>query len=64
MDEVQKLQSLVSEHNVTIKMNSIGCSWLSTLSFEDETIVHRFASKDLKDLFNGMINEIENKYKQ
>ena len=64
MDEIQKLQSLAAEHNVTIKMNTIGCSWLSTLSFEDETMVHHYACKNLKDLFSGMIEEIENKYKE
>ena len=63
MDEIQKLQSLVAEHDVTIKMNTIGCSWLSTLYFEDETMVHHYACKNLKDLFSGMIEEIENKYK-
>ena len=64
MDEIEKLQSLVKEHNVTIKMNSIGCSWLGTLSFYGETLVHHYASKDIKDLFDGIINEIENKYKK
>ena len=64
MDEIQKLQSLAAEHDVIIKMNTIGCSWLSTLSFDDETMVHHFASKNLKDLFSGMIEEIENKYKE
>ena len=64
MNEIQKLQSLIAEHDVTIKMNTIGCSWLSTLSFEDENMVHHFASKDLKDLFIGMIEEIEKKYKE
>ena len=63
MNEIQKLQSLVSDHDVTIKMNTIGCSWLSNLAFEDENIVHHFASKDLKDLFIGMIEEVEKKYK-
>lgn len=62
MDEIHKLQSLVSEHDVIIKMNTIGCSWLSTLSFEDETMVHHYACKNLKDLFSGMIEEIEKKY--
>ena len=64
MDEIQKLQSLVAEHDVTIKMSTIWCSWLSTISFEDENMVHHFACKDLKDLFNGMIEEIEKKYKE
>ena len=64
MDKISKLQSLVSEHNITIKMNSIGCSWLGTLSFYNETLVHHYASKNIKDLFDGMINEIENKYKK
>ena len=64
MDEIQKLQSLVVKHDVIIKMNTIGCSWLSTLSFEDETMVHHFACKNLKDLFSGMIEKIENKYKE
>lgn len=63
MDEIQKLQSLVAEHDVIIKMNTIGCSWISTLSFDGETMVHHYASKNLKDLFSGMIEEIENKYK-
>ena len=64
MDEILKLQSLAAEHNVTVKMNTIGCSWLSTLSFEDETMVHHYACKNLNDLFIGMIEEIENKYKE
>ena len=64
MDEIHKLQSLIADHDVTIKMNTIGCSWLRTLSFEDENMVHHFVSKDLKNLFNGMIEEIENKYKE
>ena len=64
MDEIQKLQSLAAEHDVIIKMNTIGCSWLSTLSFEDETLVHHYACKNLKDLFTGMIEEIEKKYKE
>ena len=64
MDEINKLQSLVAEHDVTIKMNTIGCSWLSTLAFGNETMVHHYASKDLKDLFIGMIEEIEKKYKE
>ena len=63
MDEIQKLQSLAAEHDVIIKMNTIGCSWLSTLSFEDETMVHHYACKNLKDLFSGMIEKIEKKYK-
>ena len=63
MDEIQKLNELVSKYKVIIKMNTIGCSWLSTLSFDDETMVHHFACKDLKDLFVGLIWEIENKYK-
>ena len=63
MDEIQKLQSLAAEHDVIIKMNTIGCSWLSTLSFEDETMVHHYACKNLKDLFSGMIEEIKKKYK-
>lgn len=62
MNEIQKLQSLVSEHHVTIKMNSIGCSWVSTLAFDNETMVHHYACKDLKGLFSGMIDEIEKKY--
>ena len=64
MNELVILNELVNAHHVTIKMNSIGCMWVSTLSFEDEIMVHRFASKDLKDLFIGMIDEIENKYKE
>ena len=64
MDEIQKLQSLVAEHDVIIRMNTIGCSWLSTLSFEDETMVHHYDCKNLEDLFSGMIEEIENKYKE
>ena len=64
MDEINKLQLLISEHDVTIKMNTIGCSWLSTLSFGNETMVHHYACKDLKDLFVGMIYEIEKKYKE
>ena len=63
MDEIQKLNELVLKHKVVIKMNTIGCSWLSTLAFDNETTVHHFASKDLKDLFRGMIGEIEKKYK-
>ena len=63
MDEIQKLQSLAAEHDVIIKMNTIGCSWLSTLAFDNETLVHHFASKNLKDLFIGMIEKIEKKYK-
>ena len=63
MDEIQKLNELVSKHKVVIKMNTIGCSWLSTLAFDDETMVHHFACKDLNDLFVGMIGEIEKKYK-
>ena len=63
MDEIQKLNELVSKHKVIIKMNTIGCSWLSTLAFDSDTMVHHFASKDLKDLFIGMIEQIENKYK-
>ena len=63
MDEIQKLNELVSKHKVIIKMNTIGCSWLSTLAFDNETLVHHFASKNLKDLFSGMIEQIENKYK-
>ena len=63
MDEIQKLNELVSKYKVIIKMNTIGCSWLSTIAFNNETMVHHFASKDLKDLFNGMICEIEKKYK-
>ena len=64
MDEIQKLQSLVTEHNVTIEISTFGCAWLSTLSFEDETMMHEFVSKNLKDLLSGMIGEIEKKYKQ
>ena len=64
MNELVILNELVNAHHVTIKMNSIGCMWVSTLSFEDEIMVHHFASKDLKDLFSGMIEEIENKYKE
>ena len=64
MDEIQKLNELVDRYKPVIKMNTIGCSWLSTLSFDDENMVHHFASKDLKDLFNGMIDEIEKKYKE
>ena len=64
MDEIQKLNELVSKYKVIIKMNTIGCSWLSTLSFGNETMVHHYASKDIKDLFNGMIAEIEKKYKK
>ena len=63
MNEIQKLNELVSKYKVIIKMNTIGCSWLSTIAFDNETIVHHFASKDLKDLFIGMIGKIENKYK-
>ena len=63
MDEIQKLNQLVAKYKPVIKMNTIGCSWLSTLSFNNETMVHHFASKDLKDLFIGMIGKIENKYK-
>ena len=63
MDEIYKLNELVSKYKVIIKMNTIGCSWLSTLSFGNETMVHHFACKDLKDLFVGLIGEIENKYK-
>ena len=63
MDEIQKLQSLVVKHDVIIKMNTIGCSWISTLSFEDETMVHHYACKNLKDMFSGMIEEIKKKYK-
>lgn len=64
MDEIHKLQSLVKEHHVTIKMNSIGCSWLSVLTFDGDTKSHHFACKDLKDLFIGMIEEVEKKYKE
>ena len=64
MDEIQKLQSLAAEHDVIIRMNTIGCSWLGTLSFEDETMIHHYACKNLKDLFIGMIEEIEKKYKE
>ena len=64
MDEIYKLNELVSKYKVIIKMNTIGCSWLSTLSFGNETMVHHYACKDLKDLFNGMIAEIEKKYKE
>ena len=64
MNDLVILNELVNAHHVTIKMNSIGCMWVSTLSFEDEIMVHHFASKDLKDLFNGMIEEIEKKYKE
>lgn len=63
MDEIQKLNELVARYKPVIKMNTIGCSWLSTLAFDNETLVHHFASKDLKDLFCGMIEQIENKYK-
>ena len=63
MDEIQKLNELVARYKPVIKMNTIGCSWLSTLAFDNETLVHHFASKDLKDLFCGMIGEIEKKYK-
>ena len=64
MNELVILNELVNAHHVTIKMNSIGCMWVSTLSFEDEIMVHHFASKDLKDLFSGMVEEIEKKYKE
>ena len=64
MDEIQKLNELVDRYKPVIKMNTIGCSWLSTLSFEDENMVHHFACKNLKDLFIGIIEEIENKYKE
>ena len=64
MNELVILNELVNAHHVTIKMNSIGCMWVSTLSFEDENMVHHFACKNLKDLFIGMIEEIENKYKE
>ena len=63
MDEIQKLNELVARYKPVIKMNTIGCSWLSTIAFDNETLVHHFASKDLKDLFSGMIGEIEKKYK-
>ena len=64
MDEIQKLNELVDRYKPVIKMNTIGCSWLSTLSFDDENMVHHFASNDLKNLFIGMIEEIEKKYKE
>ena len=64
MNELVILNELVNAHHVTIKMNSIGCMWVSTLSFEDENMVHRFACKDLKGLFSGVIGEIEKKYKE
>ena len=63
MNELEQLNTLVSTYHVTIKMNSLGCSWLGTITFVGESDIHNFAAKSFLELVKGFIGKIEEKYK-
>ena len=63
MNELEIFNSLVNTHHVTIKMNSIGCAWLGTITFVGESDIRHFAASSFHELVNGFIGKIEDKYK-
>lgn len=63
MNELEILNSLVKTHHVIIKINSIGCAWLGTITFAGESDTHHFASSSFPELVNGFIGNIKDKYK-
>lgn len=62
MSELDSLNKLVSTHHVTIKMNSLGCTWLGAIMFLGESDLHHYAASTFPELVKGFIEKIENKY--
>ena len=63
MNELEILNSLVNTHHVAIKMKSICCAWLGTITFVGESDMHHFAASSFPELVKGFIGKVEDKYK-
>ena len=64
MSELDRLNKLVSTNHVTIKVNSLGCTWLGTIMFLGESNLHHYEASTFQELVKGFIGKIENKYKE
>lgn len=60
---VEKLDALVTKNHVTIRFKNISGVWVGKLLYLNESNIHRFYCKKLKDLLMGIIENIETKYK-
>lgn len=60
---IEKLDALVTKNHVAIKFKNIGGVWIGNLLYVNESNMHRFACRKLKDLLVGIIENIETKYK-
>ena len=60
---VEKLDEIVIKHHVTLRFKNISGIWIGKLLYLNESNIHRFACRKLKDLLLGIIENIETKYK-
>lgn len=59
MSELDRLNKLVSTNHVTIKVNSLGCTWFGTIMFLGESDIHHYEASTFQELVEDFIEKIE-----